>query len=344
MNLDEVKRFMVRWESLLAVATILFIVIAGATTPGLLSDASKTAAFQLTAEKAILALPLMMLIIAREIDISVASIAAFSSIFAGMLMEAGAPVLIAALAAVIVGALCGCVNGFCVTVLGMPSLVVTLGTLALFRGLCYAMLGSTPITDVSPGLIDWVYGTLPGSWISNAFLPTLLLIPVFAIALHFRPVGRQIYTIGGEPAVATYSGVRTQRVRFGLFVVSGAVAAVAGVIAIGRTSQVSPDALFGYELDAITIVFLGGISFLGGKGRISGVLWAMLLVIALRQTLLLNGQGQYAQGTAVGVLLIGSLLLANVSQRISGWVTDRRLRARIAQEEASPAAPAEASA
>lgn len=329
MHIDSraVHAYLTRWESLLALATILFLVSASVLTPGLLSEISLTNAFQVMAEKSLLVLPLMMLIIAREIDISVASVAAFSAVIAGLLMEGGAPFIVAAGGAILVGALCGALNGFCVTVLGMPSLVVTLGSLALFRGLCYAILGSAPITAaIPPELIIWSYGVFLG-WIPNVIIPTLVLIPLFGLALHRWPLGRWIYAIGGGPDVAHYSGVRVLPVRFGLFVTSGAVAAIAGIIAIGRTSQVAPDAAFGYELDAITVVFLGGVSFLGGFGRLSGVLWALLLVILLRQTLLLGGQGQYAQGTAVGLLLIGSLLLANISQRIGAWFTDRRLRA-----------------
>ncbi|MDR1834108.1 MAG: ABC transporter permease, partial [Propionibacteriaceae bacterium] len=207
----------------------------------------------------------------------------------------------------------------------MPALVATLGTLALFRGLCYAILGSEPIVAAVPAeYVQWCYGTVLG-WIPNVFIPTLVLIPFFIVALHLRPVGRHIYALGGCPDVAAYAGVRSGKVRFGLFVLSGAVAALAGIIAVGRISQVAPDALVGYELDAITVVFLGGVSFLGGSGRMSGALWGMLLIIMLRQTLLLSGQGQYAQGTAVGLLLIGSLLLANVARRISAWHKGRKL-------------------
>lgn len=322
-----IKSYLTRWESLLAITTILFIALAAATTPGLLSGASLTNAFQVVAEKALFVLPLLLLIIGREIDISVASIGAFAAVTVGLLTQGGAPFALAAVIGLVVGGLCGALNGFCVAVLGMPSLVVTLGSLALFRGLCYVLLGSTPITSsIPPELITWSYGTFLG-WVPNNLIPLLILIPIFAIALHRRPIGRQIYAIGGGPDVARYSGVKVLRLRFWLFVVSGTVAAIAGIIAIGRTSQVTPDSMVGYELDAITVVFLGGVSFLGGAGRMTGVLWSLLLIVMLRQTLLLQGQGQYAQGLAVGLLLIGSLLLANVSQRVGAWLNDRRLRA-----------------
>lgn len=331
MNLDAraIRHYLTRWESLLAIATVLFIIIAASVTPGLLSEASLTNTFQVMAEKSLLVLPLLLLIIGREIDISCASVAAFSAVCAGILMQSGLPFAVSVLAGIAVGALCGALNGFCVAVLGMPSLVVTLGSLALFRGLCYVFLGSTPITaSIPPGFIGWCYGTFLG-WVPNVMIPTLVLIPIFGIMLHRRPVGRQIYAVGGGPDVARYSGVKVPSLRFWLFVVSGAVAAIAGIIAIGRTSQVAPDAMVGYELDAITVVFLGGVSFLGGSGRMSGVLWSFLLIAMLRQTLLLHGMGQYEQGLAVGLLLIGSLLLANISQRVGAWYTSRRLRAAV---------------
>lgn len=336
MDLATVRTFLVRWESLLAGATVVIIVIAAATTPDLLSAQSTSGALQVMAEKALFVLPLTLLIIAREIDISVASVAAFSATVAAVAMEHGVPLVLTFAIALLVGAVCGAVNGACVAFLGMPSLVVTLGSLALFRGLCYVVLGGTPVTDLDPGFVQWSIGNLTGTWIPAVLLPMIVLTPIFAVVLHRRPVGRHLYALGGGPDVARYAGTRVRRLKFGLFVVSGLVSAIAGLLFIGRTTNASPDAMLGYELDAITVVFLGGVSFLGGKGRLSGVLWALLLVVVVRQTLLFHGQGQYAQGTAVGILLIASLLLANLSLRVSASLSARRVSSEAAQESPPP--------
>jgi rhamnose transport system permease protein len=280
-------------------------------------------------------LPLALLIIAREIDISVASIAGLSGVCAGIALRDGHSIAIAIALAVTVGLCCGAFNGFCVTVLGMPSLVVTLGTLALFRGLCYVLLGGTPVTDIPTSLIEFGNNNLSGTYLPLDILPFVVLAPLFALTLHRLPTGRRIYAIGGNPATARYSGAHQDRIKFGLFLGSGLVCAIAGVINIGRTSQASPDGMLGYELDAITIVFLGGVSFLGGKGRMSGVIWSLVLLIALRSVLQLHNVSPYAQGTAVGVLLIFSLLLSNLAQAVADKLGARRRR-RTPHTDAAP--------
>lgn len=323
-----IRHGITRWETLLAGCVIVLLSVTDATTPGFSDQFNVSNAVSVMSEKSLMILPLALLIIAREIDISVASTAALSAVCAGIVLRDGHGLALAVCAAVLVGALCGAFNGFCVAVLGLPSLVVTLGTLALFRGLCYVLLGATPVTTIPQSLLTFGNENLSGTYVPLDIVPFLVLAPVFGLVLHRLPTGRRIYALGGNPDTARYAGVRQQRLRFGLFVLSGAVSAIAGIISIGRTSQASPDGLLGYELDAITIVFLGGVSFLGGKGRISGVIWALVLLICLRDGLQLHNVSAYAQGTAVGVLLIGSLLASNLARRASAALARRRRRRR----------------
>lgn len=313
-----------RWETALGACVIVLVIVMDAVTPGFTTDFNIANSVSLMSEKALMILPLVPLIIAREIDISVASIAGLSGACAGVALRDGHSVTAAVVVALLVGVACGTFNGVCVTVLELPSLVVTLGTLALFRGLCYVLLGGTPVSAIPTGLIDFGNDNLPGTYIPWDIVPFLILAPLFALMLHRLPTGRRIFAIGGNPDTALYSGVRQTKIRFLLFVVSGVVCSIAGIIDIGRTSQASPDGLLGYELDAITIVFLGGVSFLGGKGRMSGVVWALILVIALRSALQLHNVSAYAQGTAVGVLLIFSLLLSNIGHGLSDRLSRRR--------------------
>lgn len=333
--LTKVRAWLLRWDTLLGFLVIMVLIGAAATTPGFTTNSNIADSISLMSEKALMVLPLVLLIIAREIDISVASMAGLSAVVAGMVLRAGQPVLVAVIAALLVGLLCGAFNGFCVTVLGMPSLVVTLGTLALFRGLCYVLLHGTPVSTIPTSLLNLGSQNLPGLPIPQDVIPFLVLAPIFAIVLHGLPTGRRIFAIGGNPDTAKYAGVRSNKIRFGLFVVSGLVCSIAGIINIGRTSAASPDSLLGYELDAITVVFLGGVSVLGGKGRMSGVLWALTLLIALRSALQLHNVAAYAQGTAVGVLLIFSLLISNVARLVATELRNRRqARLRRSQPEA----------
>ena len=326
-----------QWDVLLAALLVGILLIGMVTTPGYLSTFNVESAIGVMGEKALMILPLTLLIVAREIDISVASVAALSACCAGEALHAGAPLPIAVLVSISVGVGCGAVNGFCVTVLGLPSLVVTLGTLALFRGLCYVILGSSVLTDVPSSLVN--FGTQPigGSLVPQDILPFVVLAPLFGLLLHLRPMGRRIYAVGGSPETALYSAVRTAQIRFGLFIASGALCGIAGLINLGRITEATPDAMLGYELDAITIVFLGGVSFLGGSGRMSAVLLSLAVVCFLENLLQLNYVGAYGQGTAIGVLLIASLVLANAVRSINASATRRRQLKSVASRERTPA-------
>lgn len=315
------------WEWLLAAFAIVLVIVASSTTLGFADAYNLQSSISRMAAKALLVLPLVFLIIAREIDISVASIAGLSGIVYGLTVQAGAPHSVGIFSAIATGLVCGAVNGLFVAGLRLPSLVVTLGSLALFRGLCYVLVGGTPISGLPTELIDFANGSVGDTFIPQTIIPFVALASVAAVILHRTAFGRRVYAIGGNPATAAYSGVRSRRMIFQLFVTSGVVASLAGVIQIGITSSAAPDTAVGFELDAITVVFLGGVSFLGGKGRVSGVLWALVVVVAVRSMLQLQNFGAYGQAAVVGLILIGSLLAANLALRFSAARTTRRARA-----------------
>jgi rhamnose transport system permease protein len=145
-----------------------------------------------------------------------------------------------------------------------------------------------------------------------------VLAPIFAIFLQKGAIGRRIYAIGGNPDVARYAGVRVGRIRLGLFVLSGVVSALAGVVFASRLANARADNAVGLELDVITIALLGGVSVFGGSGHLTGVFFALVLIAALRNILGLLQIGGDAQGTVIGLLLIGSLLLSTLTQRLLG--------------------------
>ena len=311
------------WEGILAVLTIALLVVAATGNESFWTAFNIQTSVSTMAEKALMVLPLALLIIVREIDISVASMAGLSAVTAGLVLDQGGSIPVAIGVALLTGAICGAINGFFVAFLGLPSLVVTLGTLALYRGLCYVLLGGTPISNIPPELISFGNEAIPGTFIPWDIVPFLLLAPFFAIALQRMAIGRRIYALGANPETARYSGVNGVKIKFVLFVITGVICSIAGIINIGKNSSATPDAAFGFELDAITVVFLGGVSSLGGRGRMTGVYWALLLIMTLRSILQLQGAGGYTQNTAVGLLLIGSLLLTNlVTQASRNWRSD----------------------
>lgn len=325
--LTYVRSRITSWEWLLGAFAIVLFILASITTPGFTDAYNLESSISRMATKALLVLPLVFLIIAREIDISVASIAGLAGITYGLTVQAGLPNLAGVFVAIVTGLLSGGINGFFVAVMRLPSLVVTLGSLALFRGLCYVLVGGTPISPLPPELIEFANGSIGDTMIPLTIVPFLILAPIAALVLHRTVFGRRVYSIGGNPETARYAGVKSKKIIFQLFLTSGAVASTAGIIQIGITSSAGPDSAMGFELDAITVVFLGGVSFLGGKGKFTGVMWALVVVVIVRSMLQLQNFGAYGQAAVIGLILIFSLLLANLAQRLSVVRATRKARA-----------------
>jgi rhamnose transport system permease protein len=275
-------------------------------------------------EKALMLLPMVLLIIVREIDLSIASILAFCSVILGLMVRASAPLFLAIPVVLLAGIGAGAINGYVVCQFGLPSLIVTLGTMAFFRGLGYVLLGTGAINELPDALTNFGLNTIGSTAIPWITVPFIIAAVIFTVVLQCMPLGRKIYAAGGNPAVALYSGIRVNRIRFGLFMVSGLMSAIASVILTARLSNARPNNAFGYELDVITIAFLGGTSVFGGKGNYIGVFFALGLVAMIRNVLGLRGMGGDNQGIAVGLLLILSLLLTNTIQRFLEHAKTRR--------------------
>lgn len=300
-----------QWHYVLAYLTVGLAVVAALVFPAFVSPNNFSQLVAGVSEKALLILPMALIIIVREIDLSVASIMGLSSVSLGVLLQGGVPLVPAIMAALLVGTLAGAFNGYFVAHLGLPAIVVTLGSLALFRGLCYVVLGSESISAFPATLTDFGFGYIRGTRIPLTILPFVVLVVLYAILLHRTATGRRILALGGNPDAALYSGVRTRRLTFWLFTTAGMVAGLAGIIYTARLSSARADNAFGLELDVITIVFLGGVSMLGGRGNIAGIAWALALIAIVRNVLGLNGVAGDAQGTIVGLILVFSLLLTN---------------------------------
>lgn len=324
-----------QWHYLLAYVTVALVAVASAITPAFLTPNNLTQLVAGISDRALIILPMALLIIVREIDLSVASIMGLCSVTLGVLLQAGLPLPVALVATLVVGAAAGAFNGFFVAYLTLPAIIVTLGSLALFRGICYIVLGSESISSFPAALTSFGYLNIPYTRIPWIILPFLALAVVYAVVLHRSSTGRRILALGGNPDAARYSGVNIRRLRMWLFITTGLVCALGGILYTARLSSARADNAFGLELDIITIVFLGGVSMLGGKGNIAGVVWALGLVSIVRNVMGLSGAGGDAQGTVVGLILIISLLLSNtVGEQLS-----RRRRSRL-QNMFVPESPA----
>ena len=265
-----------RWESMLAVVLVVEFVSFSLLSPYFLDvETLSDATFNFT-ERALVALPLALLIIAGEIDISVAGIIALASVAMGFAAEAGASTSTLLVVGLGTGLLAGCINGALVTLARVPSIVATIGTMTLFRGIAYAALGDRVLKSYPASFSTFGQGYLIGPVSIE-----LALFVVFAILcaafLHGTRYGRAVYAIGANPVATRFAGIRVDRYRFGLFAVTGLAAGLAAVLLTSRLGSTRPSIAQGWELEIISIVILGGISVWGGKGSILGVVLASLV-------------------------------------------------------------------
>lgn len=307
-----------RWETLLAVVLVSLVILGSAVSDVFFQGSSFTLIASTVMEQAIMALPMTLIIIAGEIDLSVASTLGLSSAVLGVTWDAGWPLALCIAAALMVGAACGLLNGLLVTRLGLPSLVVTLGTLALYRGLASVVLGDRAVSDYPSGFVEFGFGTIGQTrapWSLLLFVPLLAL---FVLLLHRSWIGRQIYAIGSNREAARFSAVRVARIKLALFVLSGLLAAAAGVLFTARVSSSRADNAVGFELDVIAAVLLGGVSIFGGRGTLVGVVLSLAVIATLRDILALTSSNAEVQSIAVGSLLILSVLGPNLVSRLTG--------------------------
>lgn len=280
---------------------------------------------------AIMALPLTLIIATGEIDISVASMLGLGCSLFGWLFQNGVEVYLAMLIVVAVGALGGALNGFLVTRLGLPSIAVTIGTLTMFRGIAEIILGSNEVSNFPASLTKIGVDPIPGTRLSWTFGIFLVLAVIYGVVLHATPVGRSIYAIGLQEEAAFFSGIRVKRIKFTLFVLSGAVCSCVGILYTLQSSTARYDAGLGLELNVVAVVLFGGVSVFGGRGTVLGVVLSVIVIGTFEEALTLINVTSQKQNIVFGILLLISVLLPNGADGI------RRLRARAAATRKSPA-------
>ncbi len=327
MTARSIAHGLVRWESLLVVVLLALIALGNWLSPVFLSAQNFSNLVAALGEVAIMAVPMTLVIIAGEIDLSVESTAGLACAVLGFLWAAGVPIWIAVALVLVLGALGGLMNGTLIARFGLPSLVVTLGTLALFRGLAQVVLGPRGVSNFPPEFTTLGFGYVPGTLIPWPFVIFLSLALVLGIVLHRTWIGRQVYAIGKNAEAAGFSGVRVRRIRTSLFVLSGLVAALAGVILTSRLSSARADAGTGMTLTVVTVVLLGGVNIFGGRGTIPGVVLAVLVVAVMQNALRLASVSVEVQSIALGLLLILSVVIPTFAHQARSAV-DRVRRGR----------------
>ncbi|ESZ54698.1 ABC transporter permease [Mesorhizobium sp. M0062] len=305
------------WEALLVVVAVAIFAINSFASPYFLDAYSLSdLTFNFT-EKGLIAFAMALLIISGEIDLSVAAIIALASTMMGMAVQAGAdtPVLVAI--GIVVGLGCGAFNGLLVTRLGLPSIVVTIGTMSLFRGIAFIILGDQAYKGYPESFAFLGQGYV---WWVVSFELVLFLIAAVAywFLLHRTSFGRRVFATGNNPVAAQFSGVRVGRIKFILFCLTGLMAGIASVLITSRLGSTRPSIAQGYELEVITMVVLGGVSILGGSGSIVGVVLAAFIMGLVTFGLgLLNVPG-IVMSIFIGLLLIFVIALPIVWRQLRG--------------------------
>jgi rhamnose transport system permease protein len=318
-----------RWELLLVIVLALSLVLGRVLSPQFLTGPNISNVLADLTEIALMALPMTLIIVAAEIDLSVASVLGASSALMGVLWHMGLPLPLVIAAVLVVGALAGLLNGLVIVKLNLPSLAVTIGTLALFRGLAYVLLGDQAVADFPAAYTAFGMNNLGPTFIPLPFVIVIVGAVVFTVLLQATAFGRSLYVIGANPTAATFSGIEVAKLRLRLFVLSGVMSALAGVVYTLRFTSARGDNGEGFELSVIAAVLFGGVSIFGGRGSMVGVLLSLLIIGVLKNALTLDDVSSETLTIVTGVLLLASVLIPNLVAR---WraMRDRRFIAKSA--------------
>jgi rhamnose transport system permease protein len=265
---------------------------------------------------ALMVIPMAGLMIAGEIDLSIASVFGLTGVVFGMSLDAGIPLAGAVIIGLVVGAAAGFLNGWLTTAFGLPSLVVTVGTLGLYRGVAYILLENRSISDIPVEWATFAQSNVPGTYLPYSFILFVVIAALAGVILHRGGFGRRIFAVGSSVTASRYAGIRVRLVKRVLFVFSGLVAALAGMLYTGYVASARADNGTGLELSVIAIVLIGGVSMYGGRGSIVGVLLALVLVVSLGSWMNLFFVPTNVQNTVIGALMIAAVVVPAIVHQI----------------------------
>ena len=247
------------------------------------------------------------LIIAGMIELSAGAVAAFSGVLAAIMAREGYSVPVT-LAVVVLAGLCfGLLNGLLVTQIKLQPFISTLATMSIARGLAYIICNVKPVRIANESL-----NALGSTQILTVPFPVLLLLTlllIFGIILAKTEFGRNVYLVGGNPVAARLAGINVNKIKIILFMISGGIAALGGLILAARMNSGQPGAAANVDTDAITAVVLGGVAMTGGTGTIFGVFLGLMVLLTLNNGLLILGVTSYWQNVAKGIVLVFALAL-----------------------------------
>lgn len=321
----QLSKFLVSWEMILMYILVLINIALIITRPDLyFRPGTIQSIIQSGMDLSPLVLGMIFVLMIGDIDVSVASTMIFSAMATGLAMDAGLPMLLAILVGLVAGGLLGAFNGYFIAYQGIPAVIVTIATSLLFRGLVKVILDVNVLRNF-PGFYTYL------AWTNVAGIPISLLAflamaAIFVIVLHKTSFGRKLYMIGNNPTAARYSGINVEKTKMTVFIIMGVMAGVASIFFVGRMGGgVSSTMGTGYELDAIAITVLGGVSTMGGKGRVYGPVIATLIMAFLIYTLGLLNVDANQRIILVGFILLITVLIPSLNREFFGSLRTRVL-------------------
>ena len=319
----KLSKFLVSWEMVLVYILLLINVVLMAMKPNLYFAAGTVQSIiQAGMDVCPLVLGMILILMLGDIDVSAASTMIFASMATGLCMDAGMPMVVAVLMAIIAGMACGAFNGFFVSYMGMPAVITTISTQMLFRGIVKIVLDVNVLKNFPAfyTVIGWRnIGPIP-----VAMALFLVMAVGFWFLLQKSKFGRTLYIIGNNPTCAEYSGINVKLTKLIVFMIMGAMSGVASIFFVGRMGgSVSSTMGTGYEMTAIAICVLGGVSTNGGKGKVYGPVIATFIFTFLTYTLGLLNVDANSRKIVTGLILIIAVLIPNVNKKL---IADLKLK------------------
>ena len=314
------RKLMKSREALLAAAVLAMVALIALRFPGFIAPKNLANVFNDTAPLIILALGQMMVILTKCIDLSVAATLALTGMVAALLNGAGVPLPLILLAVILLGSVLGGLNGVLVWKLQIPPIVVTLGTMTIFRGVIFLMTDGKWINahEMSAGFKafprEQILGLPVMSWIA------LLVIAAAFVLLTRTPLGRSFYAVGGNAHAAVYTGIDVGRTQAIAFVISGALAGFTGYLWVARYAVAYVDIAGGFELDVVAACVIGGISIAGGAGSVGGLVLGALFLGIIKNALPVVGISPFWQLAISGSAIIIAVALNARQGRAPGRI------------------------
>ncbi|MBM7048353.1 MULTISPECIES: ABC transporter permease [Rhizobium] len=294
------------------IGLILIMAVFAALVPGFMSERNLINILQQSSINACLALGMTLVIISGGIDLSVGPTAAIAAVISASLMVAGVPVPLAIAAAIGIGVVCGLVNGFLVAFVGLQPFIVTLGTLSTYRAIALIYTGGNPVLGIPQGFRTIFNGSIAG--IPNSVIIVAVVAFLAWILLKKTPIGEYLLAVGGNEEASYVSGVPIALTKITAYVISGALAALASMILIGRLGAAEPILGNLWELDAIAAAAIGGASLMGGKGSVVGTLLGAIILGAMRNGLTLMNVQAFYQLLATGLIILVAMMIDRLTR------------------------------